>query len=255
MKLVIEDNVKCELFINIFQNTKAFSDTFTINIREDAFYIQGMDASHISIFEILLSREWFTKFEFEKEHSIGVSNAIFPKLLSTWTSDHRITLQHSNADKLDISFEKITGNSEYNKYFEMPLVEIEEELMHIPEQEYTIDIEFDSRKLKKLIDELMIIGETANITCNESEINAKTESIEGSMKINIPFDDIEAYSIEEGEIIDVNYSLKYIKNMCLFSKISPTVNLHITNGTPMQLKYDMENDSYVRFYLAPQMEE
>lgn len=255
MKVILTENNKCELFINIFQNIKVFSDVFTIHFKSDTLYIQGMDNNHVSIFEINLHKEWFNLYELDNEISIGVNSTIFPKILTMWTKDHNIILTISNNDKLDISFEKVIGESEYNKYFEMPLVDIDSEMLEIPDQEYTMDLEFDSKKIKKLIDELSIIGEHVTIVCNEEEINATSESIEGTMTVNIPFEDIENYSIEENETVNLRFSLKFIKNMCLFNKISSTVLLHLTNGIPMQFKYDMSDNSYVRFYLAPQIDD
>lgn len=255
MKLIIKDNDKAESFINIFQNIKIFTEVFTLRLREDAVYIQGMDSNHVSIFEILLSKEWFSEFDFTQSETIGINSNIFPKLLNTWTPDHSIVIDYDGNDKLEIAFEKVSGNSEYNKYFEMPLIEFEDEMMDIPEQEYTMDLEFDSRKLKKIIDELMLMGESVNIQGNEKEVNVTTTSVEGTMKINIPFDDIEAFSIEEDKTIDMQLSLRFIRNMCLFNKISPSLSLHLSEQTPMQLKYTMDDSSYVRFYLAPQVDE
>ena len=162
----------------------------------------------------------------------------------------------SNEDHLDVSFEKIEEKkSLYNKYFEIPLINIDTDRLDIPEQEYTLDIEFDSKKFKRLIDELSLIGERVNMTCDENEINAKSQSLEGSMSINIPFDDIESYSIEENETIDITFSLKFLKNMCVYSKLSSVALIYITNGNPLQLKYSLDENSYVRFYVAPAIDD
>lgn len=255
MEVIIKDNHKSELFINIFQNIKLFCDSFNIEFQNEALYVQGMDSSHISIFEILIKKEWFDSYNINETVLIGLTATIFPKILLTWTSDHSIKLNISEDAHLDVSFEKVTGNSEYNKYFQIPLIDIESDRMSIPDQEYTLDIEFDSKKLKKLIDELSVIGDVVNIVCDEKEINATSKSVEGSMTVNIPFDDIEAYSIEENETISATFSLKYIKNMCVFNKIANTATLHLSDGQPLQFKYELENDSYVRFYVAPTIDD
>jgi len=140
MEVIIKENYKSELFINIFQNIKLFCDSFNIEFQKDALYIQGMDPSHISIFEILINKEWFDSYQMDDTVLIGLTATIFPKILLTWTSDHTIKLNVSKDAHLDISFEKIAGNSEYNKYFQIPLIDIESDRMSIPEQEYTLDI-------------------------------------------------------------------------------------------------------------------
>lgn len=256
MKLIIKNNDKAEQFVNIFQNIKLFCDTFNVEITKDAFYIQGMDSSHVSIFEIYLHSSWFDSYELDKDTTIGLTSAIFPKILTAWSLDHSIMLSMSDEDHLDVSFEKDEDKkSLYNKYFEIPLINIDTDRLEIPDQEYTLDIEFDSKKFKRLIDELALIGEQVNITCDENEINAKSSSLEGNMKINIPFDDIESYSIEENETIDITFSLKFLKNMCVYSKLSSIALIYITNGLPLQLKYSLGDESYARFYVAPTIDD
>jgi proliferating cell nuclear antigen len=256
MELIIKSNDKAEQFVNIFQNIKLFCDTFNVEITKDSFYIQGMDPSHVSIFEIHLHNNWFDSYTVDNNVTIGLTSSIFPKILTAWSADHNILLSMSNEDHLDVSFEKIEEKkSLYNKYFEIPLINIDTDRLDIPEQEYTLDIEFDSKKFKRLIDELSLIGERVNMTCDENEINAKSQSLEGSMSINIPFDDIESYSIEENETIDITFSLKFLKNMCVYSKLSSVALIYITNGNPLQLKYSLDENSYVRFYVAPAIDD
>lgn len=256
MELIIKNNEKAEHFIHIFQNIKSFNDCFNLEVNTDEFYIQGMDSSHVSIFEVKLHRDWFDKFDIKKTLTLGISCNIFPKILTTWTSDHSIKLEMDEGESsLNISFEKVDGNSEYNKYFEIPLIDMDTEKLHIPDQEYTLDIEIDSKKFKKLIDELGMIGDTVDFVCNETEINATSKSIEGSMTINIPFDDIDAYSIEENETLNLTFSLKYLRIIGQFYKASSSVCLYMTSGNPVQIKYTFDDHSYVRFYVAPSIED
>lgn len=255
MNLIINNEKKAEVFINIFQNIKLFCDIFDIEINENEFYIQGMDNSHISIFEVKLNKDWFDTYEIDKNYVLGMNSNIFSKILQTWNVNHEIKLNMTQHDYLDISFEKISGDSEYNKYFQIPLVEINSERLNVPDQSYTLDLEFDSKKLKKLIDELSIFGEHVNLTANENEINAISKSVEGNMTVNIPFDDIEEYSIEENETINSTFLLKFIKNVCQFHKISQNINIYITNNLPIQLKYNICENSYTRFYIAPNVDD
>ena len=59
MRFEINDKRKCELFINIFNNLKKFTDTISLIFDEERLYIQGMDASHVCIYELSLDKSWF----------------------------------------------------------------------------------------------------------------------------------------------------------------------------------------------------
>ena len=55
MKLILTDNLKKELFISIFQVLKNTSSTIMVIFKEDKMYIQGMDNSHILLYEVTLN--------------------------------------------------------------------------------------------------------------------------------------------------------------------------------------------------------
>jgi len=62
MEITINDFKKASIFVNIFNYVKYFTDKITINIKQDQFYIQGMDNSHVCIFELKLQQSWFCQY-------------------------------------------------------------------------------------------------------------------------------------------------------------------------------------------------
>ena len=66
MNIQLKNEDKCSIFVNIFQNLKLFTTNININVNEEKFYIQGLDSSHVSIFELNLLSPWFNNYEIEK---------------------------------------------------------------------------------------------------------------------------------------------------------------------------------------------
>ena len=52
----------------------------------------------------------------------------------------------------------------------MPLLDLDIDMLHIPDTDYQVDIEMDSKKFKSIIDELSNFNETLNIVCDETVI-------------------------------------------------------------------------------------
>ena len=52
MRIEIQDTEKCESFISIFKHLKNFTDKVCIFIDEDKMYLQGMDDSHVCVYEL-----------------------------------------------------------------------------------------------------------------------------------------------------------------------------------------------------------
>lgn len=261
MEFTITDPNKCKEFVTIFQNIKSFCESFNIMINEESFYIQALDSSHILVLEIKLTRDWFNNYSITNNITLGINSAILNKIISMWSSNLNIKfdIENSESDKLNISFENMLEkevDNEYSKYFQIPLVDIESDHLSIPDTEYTADIIVYSAKFKKIIDELSNIGDNIQFTCNESTIRVDTTSLEGSMCLNINIDEeSEEYAIEENAEVKCSFKIKYIKNIVVFYKLSQKISLNISNDIPIQILYNLSDSSFVRFFLAPQIDD
>ena len=60
MKLVIDDIEKAQIFSIIFQHLKHISEYVNLSLKDDKLYIQAMDSSKISVFEVHLLSSFFT---------------------------------------------------------------------------------------------------------------------------------------------------------------------------------------------------
>ena len=250
MRFEISEKKKRDQFIYIFNHLKNFTDKLSLNISEDKLYIQGMDANHVCVYELFLLKEWFDLWNVTENKTYGVSLHIFNKILNICSEKQKIIITNDNDDKLDIEFIS-DEKGEFNKYFAMPLFDIDDEMMSIPDQEYDVDIEMESKKFKSLIEELTKFNDTLSLVCNEEELLLKSESEEGTMKAVININDIELLAVIEGNTLEISFGIKYISQICQFYKLSNNCCIHISDGVPLLFKYDLGNDCIMRFYLAP----
>lgn len=256
MKIEIKDKKKCETFINIFNGLKSFTDKINLMFMPDKLHVQGMDASHICVYELFINKEWFSLWDVTNNETFGIALSSFNKVLHTCISEKQNILIHNTdlSEKISIEFVG-EDKSSFNKYFEMPLMVIDEDLLNIPECEYDVDIIMDSKKFKTLMDELSHFSDTINIQCNEAEFAVEAIGDEGTMRVVISMDDIDSYTVIENEIIEISFGIRYINQMCQFNKLANTCTIHISRGLPIQIKYNIDEDSMMRFYLAPKIDE
>ena len=267
MKLEINDIQKADIFIQMFQNIKLFTNSVCLSFYQDKLYVQGMDSNHVSIFEINLIKNWFDIYEINSSTTIGINTNIFHKILNTRGQDHKIILsmEENNQDKLSIDF-ICDSKGEFNKAFHMPLMDIDNEIMEIPQTEYDLEFVISSKKFKSIIDELSNFGDTINITYENDIVNFASETeTEGSMKINANIEDFELCTVVENTTVKSGYATKFIQFMTHFHKINKSCSLFIQSDIPMQFKYSLENndnqeknieqENYVRFFLAPKIKD
>ena len=96
-------------------------------------------------------------------------------------------------------------------------------------------------------------GDDINIKCTDQGIDLISNGVMGEMLVNVPIDDLSEYSINEGDDIDLNYSLVYIHKMCITNKLSTDVDFSLSNDMPMKIRYDLGDDSSIMFFIAPKM--
>ena len=262
MKLSIKEKSKKDIFISLFQLLKNCSTIINIQFDEKKLYIQGMDKSHICLFDITIFAEWFETYEKHENdtNNICLNTIFFHNIISMTQEKHVINIHYEgNPDSMnvDLTIEENNGNAkgEYNKYFKLPLAELEIEQLNIPTIEYDAEFMMNAKKINEITSQLMIFGDIMNIKCTEEKIDLISKGISGEMMVNIPIDDLCEYSISEDEVIDLSYSLNYIHKMCLTTKLSNEIEFCIHKEYPMKIKYDLGQNSSVFFFIAPKIVE
>ena len=266
MNFLLSNNKKCEQFVSTFMNIKTFAESVNIAIHEDRLYAQGMDPSHVALFEIVLLKEWFDTFETsDGTQHIGISLTILQKILKTWKPDHSIELScKKDSAKLHIRF-----HGKHKKSFKMALLEMDMELLQIPEINHPLQASIASSMWKEILDELIMFGDSVSMTCNNDQMKLKAKDDEMSclMKNKISKKHFQHYifNVEEYDEIHITYSLRYLIKVCAFHKVASQMNIHMDPNVPLQLTYYFENtnmdesdechdkneDNYVRIYIAP----
>ena len=91
--------------------------------------------------------------------------------------------------------------------------------------------------------------------CSEEILEFNSSGDLGKLKVNIPIDDLNEYAISEGETIETYYSLNHIGKMCMSTKLGTQMVISIRQEYPMNIKYDLGDDSSVSFYIAPKIKD
>ncbi len=256
MKITITDLSKCEKFIAIFQQLKVLTTSLSWGIDEEGIIIQGMDQGHVCMFQLVLGNTWFDKYETSEADmaSFDICPNLLAKFLNTRSEHQSIEISISGGDRLGIKLES-NNKSEFNKSLSLSLIDADQPELNIPEMEYTAELTLESKKLNSLVDQLSLMNDVVSIHCDEETVRLKSEGIEGEMVVTIPHDDIEEYIIEEDASVDVMFSLGYMKKFCQYHKVSDNVELQISEEFPLMVTYKLNALNYLKFYLAPKIDD
>ncbi len=126
MKLSIIDKSKKEIFISIFQLLKTSTSVICIKFNDDHLYIQGMDKSHICLFDTSIHKNWFSSYELNEMTNLAFDATIFYQIISTKNEGCNIIIHNESDDNLHIDFiASQNTKGEFNRFFKLPLIEFD----------------------------------------------------------------------------------------------------------------------------------
>jgi len=285
MEIVIRNSDRADKFATIFQHIKLFTDHISISCSDKYMKMQCMDNAHVAILEMSLPAAWFDVYTLTDHASIriGFNATYLHRILSSRDKDQQIQLVYSSEDtdrllihltkpedvvlsvaegdntsvKTKTKDKKPTTNT-FDKHFELPLIDIEEEGMHIPEIEYTAELAMHSAQFADIITQLKMFGDTMEVQCSEERIAlASTSQDQGKMFVEIGINDLSEFAIDEGADLALSFSLTYLKHFCAYSRISELVSIKFGESYPMRIAYSLgeTDDANLVFHLAPKMNE
>ena len=284
MRLTIENKSKMEMFVALFQLLKNWGSCLNLHFEKTRLYIQSMDKSHICLSSINISSNWFSYYEIDTPANISLDSTNFAIMMNYALKHNKMEIKFEDESDPDTIFINLSSNNnnisssnissssdiiepkkkgkvtkvkeDHNKFdhfFELGLIEVEQDTLNIPEVEYDVDFTMKSDNFSELISELMVFGSNLNIMCNEDKLEFNASGDSGKLKVNIPIDDLNEYAIAEGDSLDISYSLTHLGKMCLSTKLGQYVSLSISTEYPMAIKYDLGDNSSVAFYIAPKI--
>ena len=268
MKIILNDKRKVRQFACILRHLKNLSSNIEMVINPQKLYVQGMDSSHASLFELSLINEWFSEYDVEKNYNLGINCELVFKILNCLDETQNIIIEYDDDDHLYFKLLPREGETGIVKEFQLPLVMMDSEMFQIPETDYSVDLKMVSSEFSLLIEQLSIFGNEMNIRCTEEGIKMTGQGEMGKMTAQIKEQDILVYAIEEETVVELNFSMAFVQQFASFSKVNKAVEIHWSDETPMNILYslddpmdddddDIESNSvnYIRFYLAPKIED
>lgn len=248
MKLSIHSKSLSKRFVNVFTNLGNLTDTLVLQFNDNGLYVQGIDNSHVSLYEANFDKNWFSTYKREEEDAaqISVSLDYFKKILSTKGDDQLIYLEYKgeSPDLLTIIFRSIGKETkDFPREYEMALMDIDTEMIEIPNDEQSVQFYIDTKLFSSLVKQLNMFDETVVITCNEEEIKFSSKGPEGSMNVNLFDNDkdyVDQFMIDEDYSLKISFALRYFEHFSAFQKVSSRVRLSFTNAYPVEVFYSLE---------------
>jgi proliferating cell nuclear antigen len=223
--------------------------------------LQGMDSSHVSLVSMLLRSEGFEPYRCDRNITLGVNLNSLSRMLKCAGNDDIITLKaEDNGDTMSLLFESPSKDKVAN--FELKLMDIDAENLGIPPTDYPVMIKMPSVELQRICRDLgaALSGESVTISCDKNSVRFSTQGPHGSGHITLMQNSSvdkkeEEIIIECRKNLNLTFALRYLNWFTKATPLSPYVYLMISDETPLAVEYRIGELGYIRYYLAPKIEE
>ena len=104
----------------------------------------------VKLFEIYLKESWFSEYEVDKQYSLGINCELVFKILNCLDENQNIKLEYSDDDHLYITLYPRDGEQSITKEFQLPLVMMDNDILAIPDTDYSVDLKMVSSEFSKI---------------------------------------------------------------------------------------------------------
>jgi len=226
---------------------------------EGGISLQAMDSSHVALVSLKMRTEGFEEFRCDRAMTLGINLTNMAKIMKCAGNDDSVTLR-ANEDGDTITFIFDSPNQERQSQFEIKLMDLDVEHLGIPETDYACVVRLPSSEFSRICRDLSQIGDSLQVTCTKNgvQFSAKGDLGNGAVRLtqysNVDKED-EAVVIDLQEPCSATFAIKYLNHFTKAGPLTGRVQLSMSSEVPIVLEYQIEEMGYIRYYLAPKIEE
>jgi proliferating cell nuclear antigen len=245
------------LMYKIFNTFKNHIISIAIEFTEDGIKADALDTAHTTMVIIRLGRDSFTKYEWQRPVVVNVDVKTLLKVLKIATGDHVLGFSCEDDDPTLLNVQFALPGTDDVFDFDIKLMMLDEEGL-TPEfdisnsWEVIIDSEVFKKKLnscKEFGDEIMVGASNNGILYMKVEGDTANAMTSTGAKVRWVGDEG-----TEKQIIQ-KVSLLYLSEYCGSSTMSQSVCVVIKDDTPMRFTYQLSEQSFVSYFIAPKVED
>jgi len=251
--------IKGGILKKILDAIKDLLNEATFDCSEAGVQLQAMDNSHVSLVSLNLRSEGFDKFRCDRNLSMGMNLASLTKVLRCANNDDIITMKaQDNADVVTFVFESTSGDRISD--FDMKLMNLDQEHLGIPETDYACIVKMPSSEWARIVRDLSGVGESIVIACTKQGVKFSSTGDIGSGNVKLAQsssadDEKTAVHIDLQEPVTLTFASRYLNNFAKAAGLSDQVVLSMSPEVPLVVEFKIEDIGYIRYYLAPKIED
>lgn len=262
--------LKAVVIKGLFEVIKPYIKETNIMITEEFIKISTLDISNNSVTYVKLDAKKFESYYCKEPIIIGIDTSVLFKTIKSATRKDTITffMDKNNTNQLGIELsDSFQGKV---KTFQLPLLALEEKMVHVQNMEFDYIINMPSVQFQQIIKDIHLldgkiveiksVGKQLIFTCNDGIAYFKTviSEIDDSMNKDQKLllqqngEDLRSvkFSKSSDTIVQGQFKMSYLMNFIKASHLCDSMNLLFTNDFPLVLEYFIADLGVLRLLLV-----
>lgn len=213
-----------------------------------------MDNSHVSLVAMQLQHDCFEKYRCDRNISMGLDLRSLSKVLKCANGDDAVTISaRDSPDKVQLSFESL--NKERTADYELRLLNLEQDHLAIPDTEYTCVVHMPATEFARICRDISAFSESVVIACSKDGIKFSSNGEMGSVNIKLSETAKGNVTLQVDESLSLSFAGRYLTTFTRATPLAEKVKLAMAADVPLLVEYPIEDYGYIRYYLAPKVDE
>jgi len=251
--------VQAGLFKKILDAIKDLVTDANFDCNQGGINLQAMDSSHVALVAMLLRKDGFDKYRADRNLPLGINLGSLSKIMKCAGNEDSFTIKcEDNPSVVSLMFE----NQKQDKIsdFELKLMEIDSDILSIPTTDYSVTINMSATEFQRICRDLTILGDSVVITATKEGVKFSVQGDLGNGNITLRHSNAvdeseDAVSLDVKEPVALTFALRYLNYFTKATPLCTQVSLSMSKDVPLVVEYRIQDSGYLRFYLAPKVED
>ena len=211
-----------------------------LRFNEKGIHFRAIDPSQIVLVDYLIEKNIFDSFDIEPSF-VGINLTELNKIVARAMPKDKVKL-----DLTDSEF-KIDFEGELNRSFKLPLIDVPDEDLKLPEVTYDASIEINAKLFKEALKDASLFSSSIVLKLKDGNFLLESKGTSGTANANAA--NTKRIKINFRKEVVSKYSLSYLQNIVKEANPDSSILIELKSDSPMKVSYKI-GKSEIRFYLA-----
>lgn len=218
----------------------SFIPECNFRFNEKGIHFRAIDPSQIVLVDYLIEKKVFDSFDIEPAF-VGINIAELSKIVARAIPKDKVIL-----DLTDSEF-KIDFEGELKRSFKLPLIDVSDDDLKLPDVTYDASVEINAKLFKEALKDASLFSSSIVLKLKDGNFFLESKGTSGTVKTNAA--NTKQIKITSNKEVVSKYSLNYLQNIVKEANPDSSILLELKSDSPMKVSYKI-GKSEIRFYLA-----